>query len=62
MIMMFLCSFPLDGKDAACDAGAVPILSQLLTEQSTLVKASAAGALMAYVFEFVLQKGNHHLI
>ncbi|XP_065072284.1 radial spoke head 14 homolog [Rhopilema esculentum] len=40
-------SFPLDGKDAACDAGAVPILSQLLTEQSTLVKASAAGALMA---------------
>ena len=42
-------SFPLAGKDAACEVGAVPILSQLLTEKSTEVKSGAAAALMAYV-------------
>eukprot|EP00794_Sanderia_malayensis_P016651 gene16651-18341_t len=40
-------SFPLDGKDAACDVGTVPILCMLLEDKSTEVRASAAGALMA---------------
>lgn len=49
LINFQLNSFPLEGKDAACDVNAVPILSQLLADESSTVKANAAGALMAYV-------------
>lgn len=40
-------SFPLEGKDAACNTSAVPILSQLLADESSSVRSNAAGALMA---------------
>lgn len=40
-------SFPLEGKDAACDVNAVPLLSELLEDEAATVKANAAGALMA---------------
>ena len=44
---MFLISFPIAGKEQACACDAVSYLVHLLSDQSMLVRAQAAGALMS---------------
>ena len=39
-------SFPTEGKDRACDVGSIEVLSNLLSDEDTLVRANACGALM----------------